>query len=212
MPTPTTERTRERLLMQLKMRGAQTAQQLAARLGITPMAVRQHLYALNHAGEVDFEDFGGKVGRPSRHWSLTKETQSRFPDTHADLTLRLIDSVRSTLGESALQSLIAHQRDATEANYRQHLKKANKLPERVRILARLRDEEGYMASSEHQADGSYLLVENHCPICAAAESCQGFCDAEQELLQRCIGNNATVTREEHLLAGARRCAYRIRPI
>jgi predicted ArsR family transcriptional regulator len=58
-------------------------------------------------------------------------------------------------------------------------------------------------------DRDWLLIEDHCPICAAAQSCQGFCRSELQLFREVLGAEASVTREEHLLAGARRCVYRI---
>jgi predicted ArsR family transcriptional regulator len=86
------------------------------------------------------------------------------------------------------------------------------LPERVQALALARDVEGYMAEVEAQGDGSLLLVENHCPICAAARDCQNFCRSELEVFQRVLGPACSVVREEHILAGERRCAYRIKPV
>jgi predicted ArsR family transcriptional regulator len=53
-------------------------------------------------------------------------------------------------------------------------------------------------------------VENHCPICAAARACQGFCRSELALFEMLLAP-ARVVRVEHLLEGARRCAYRITP-
>jgi predicted ArsR family transcriptional regulator len=67
-----------------------------------------------------------------------------------------------------------------------------------------------MAEAQAQPDGSVLLVENHCPICAAARACQQFCRSELEVFRRVLGEDCSVEREEHQLAGARRCAYRIR--
>lgn len=204
------KRTAERLLMLLKLRGAQTAAQLAGQLEVTTMAVRQHLDALLRAGDVAFEDHGGKVGRPARHWSLTPKSRDRFPDTHAELTVRLIDSLRGALGERALDAVVSHYQLQTEARYRKAMPARAQVGERVQILARLRDEEGYMASVERDDDGSWLLVENHCPICAAAEHCQGFCDGELRTFRNALGEDVSVQRDEHLLRGARRCTYRIR--
>ena len=56
----------------------------------------------------------------------------------------------------------------------------------------------------------YLLIENHCPICAAARACQGFCRSELELFQNVLGEGIEVERVEHVLAGGRRCAYSVR--
>jgi hypothetical protein len=64
-------------------------------------------------------------------------------------------------------------------------------------------------SASQDADGSYLLVENHCPICAAATACQGFCRSELQIFQEVLGDDVQVARTEHVLSGARRCAYRI---
>jgi predicted ArsR family transcriptional regulator len=54
-----------------------------------------------------------------------------------------------------------------------------------------------------------MLVEHHCPICAAAQACQGFCRNELELFRRVLGPGVTVDRTEYLLGGDQRCAYRI---
>jgi predicted ArsR family transcriptional regulator len=56
----------------------------------------------------------------------------------------------------------------------------------------------------------WLLIENHCPICSAATACQRLCANELDVFQQALGPDTEVTRESHLLAGARRCVYRIR--
>lgn len=61
-------------------------------------------------------------------------------------------------------------------------------------------------------DDGYLLVENHCPICAAAQACMAFCRSELDLFREIIGPQARVRQTEHILAGARRCAYTVRPL
>lgn len=204
------ERTRDRILLQLKMRGATTAMALGERLELTPMAIRQHLANLKDEGLVTFREQKANVGRPARYWELTPKGEGRFPDTHADLTVELLRAMRESLGDDALREVVRTRYRKTLAQYRERVDEAATLDDRVRILARLRDGEGYMAAVEECDDGSYLLVENHCPICAAAKECQGFCEDELELFRHVLGAGASVTRESHVLAGARRCAYRVR--
>ena len=79
-------------------------------------------------------------------------------------------------------------------------------------LAQARSAEGYMAEVDTGDDGSLLLIENHCPICAAARQCQQFCRSELEVFQRVLGPDCAVGRVEHMLAGARRCVYLIKPL
>ena len=204
--------TSEQTLFLLKMRGPQTAQQLAALLDITSMGARRQLEAAHGKGLVAFEDVADKVGRPSRRWSLTDAGHARFPDRHADLTLELITQVQQLFGDEGMDKLIAAREASSEAAYRALIDSGAQLSERVASLAMARDGEGYMADAEPQPDGSVLLVENHCPICAAATSCQKFCRSELTIFQRVLGDDCTVERSEYLLEGGRRCVYRIVPV
>jgi len=54
-----------------------------------------------------------------------------------------------------------------------------------------------------------LLVERHCPISAAAQTCAGLCGGELDLFRRVLGDDVRVERTQHLLAGDACCAYRI---
>ena len=67
-----------------------------------------------------------------------------------------------------------------------------------------------MAEWSRREDGAYLLIENHCPICAAAAACRGFCRSELALFEAMLAP-ARVERLEHILVGARRCAYLVTP-
>ena len=55
--------------------------------------------------------------------------------------------------------------------------------------------------------GGYLLIENHCPVCSAAAACTGLCNMELEVFRKSLGRDFLVKRIDHILAGARRCAY-----
>lgn len=210
--------TADQVLYLLKTRGAQTAQTLADLLDLTSMGARRQLEAAQEKGLVEYDDVSDKVGRPSRRWHLTATGHGRFPDRHADLTLQMIQQVRTLFGEEGLEKLIAAREKECEAIYRTAVHKADSLDGdtllagKVAALAQARDVEGYMAESTVLQDGSVLLMENHCPICAAATACQGFCRSELQVFQRVLGNDCTVERTEHVLAGARRCVYRIRPV
>ena len=205
-------RARDRVLLQLKTRGPATASALAERLDVTPMAIRQHLAALEGEELVVHTEERRPVGRPARVWDLTPRAAERFPDTHADLTVELLSAMKDVFGEEGLERLIHARALKQRESYRSRLPSHQApLAERVAALAEIRRDEGYMADWSQEPDGSFLLVENHCPICAAASLCQGFCRDELELFREAIGPDADVIRGEHLLSEARRCAYRVTP-
>jgi predicted ArsR family transcriptional regulator len=198
-----------RLLYTLKSRGPLAASALARALGITVVGARQHLAKLHAEDLVVFDDQAGEIGRPKRFWRLTAKGHGRFPDTHGDLTVSLIGGIRSVFGEAGLDRLIEARQESAVAAYRRALELCSSLEDRIRTVARLRTEEGYMAEFEAEPDGSFLLIENHCPICAAAKTCQGFCRSELELLRAAFGAGTSVMRQEHLLSDGRRCVYRV---
>lgn len=200
---------RERILFLLKTRGPTTAARLGRHLGITSMAVRQHLQLLADSGLVRFEEDRGSVGRPARIWSLTDKAAEQFPEGYAELAVDMLGALRETFGDQGLARLLEVRGRAQAERYRAVLPAADHdLARRVAALARLRRDEGYMAESSKARDGSVVLIENHCPICAAATICQGLCGAELELFRQALGPGVSVEREEHILGGDRRCSYR----
>jgi predicted ArsR family transcriptional regulator len=201
----------DRILLALKTRGPLSTAELGRVLGVTGEAARQQLVRLEAEGLVEGRREAGGVGRPRQSWWLTAEAQGRFPDTHPELTVQLIGSIERTLGPAALDRVIDARQEEQRKVYLEALRGARTLHDRLRRLAAARSAEGYMATVRKSGD-EYLLIENHCPICAAARACQGFCRSELELFQNVLGEEIEVERVEHVLAGGRRCAYSVREI
>jgi predicted ArsR family transcriptional regulator len=202
-------RSQDRILFHLKTRGSQTAADVGVRLGMTPAGARQHLLKLEAASLVESENRREGRGRPRKYWRLTQRGHDRFPDRHSDLTLDLLRSVRDLFGDRGIQKLIEHREQAGIADYRKFVGTQRSLRQKLTALAQVRSREGYMASVTEDMGGSFLFLENHCPICAAAAACQGFCRSELAVFRAVLGPDVTVERLDHILAGARRCAYKI---
>jgi predicted ArsR family transcriptional regulator len=204
----------DRILHAIKTRGPLSTGELATVLRVSGEAARQQMTRLEADGLVvgEREGGGGTVGRPRQRWSLTEKAQGRFPDSHPELTVQLIRSIERSLGPAALDRVIGAREEEQRRAYRKALTGARSLRQRVERLAAARSAEGYMAAvSEEPGGRGLLLVENHCPICAAARACQGFCRSELEVFREVLGPEVEVERVEHILAGGRRCAYRIMP-
>jgi predicted ArsR family transcriptional regulator len=174
------------------------------------MAVRQHLYELEAEGFAAWREEARPVGRPAKLWRLTPGADAFFPDGHAELSLDLLAAMRRAFGEKGLDRLVAVRAEAQRQAYGRALAGKRTLRRKLEALAAQRSAEGYMAEAVAD-EGGLLLVENHCPICAAASACQGLCRSELEVFRAALGPGVTVERVEHIPAGARRCAYRVRP-
>lgn len=206
------DRTKDRLLYALKSRGPETAAKLAKQLGVTAVAVRQHLDALLEAGLVGYEDLRGTVGRPRRTWHLSDAGNNTFPDNHSGVVVDLLSNIKEIYGQDGLDQLIEVRAAQSKRTYFDALSKANTLREKLECLARQRTREGYMAEVLPTEEGEgFYLAENHCSICAAARTCQQFCRSELDLFRDLLGEDVHVERVEHILAGDRRCLYRVSP-
>jgi predicted ArsR family transcriptional regulator len=204
-----TMRTRRTLVQLLKQEGPLDANALAQRLQISAMAVRQHLYALQGEQLVTYQEEPRPMGRPAKLWQLTPAADRLFPEAYAELTLSLITAVTKTFGTTGLERLLTLRSQQQIESYQRQMQGEESLTQRLEALAAMRTAEGYMATVQPQADGSFLLCENHCPICVAAVACTGLCAQELEVFQAVLGPDVVIERTEHLVAGARRCAYRV---
>ena len=201
-------KTRRRIVKLLKTEGAMDSASLAGHLDVTAMAVRQHLYALQEEKLVAAEERPVPLGRPAKFWRLTKEAERLFPDAYAELNAALITSVQDAFGPQGMTRLLDARMARQRADYRARIDGSAPLAKRIQQLAKIRADEGYMAEVKREGSG-FLFIENHCPICAAATACQGFCSSELELFRSALGPGVSVERAEHILSGDRRCVYRI---
>lgn len=201
-------KTVDKILHTIKREGVVTAKQLADDLNITTMGARQHLHSLEEDGVLACHDVKAKVGRPTRHWSLTQVGHDKFTDRHSELTIQVIEAVEQLFGADGVAKVTAEREAKTLQTYQQAMQTCNTVESKLAMLVGLRESEGYMAEFEATEHG-YMLYENHCPICKAAKTCRNLCDSELTIFQTLLGEGCQVTRTEHIIDGSRRCAYQI---
>ncbi len=199
------------VLRALKRQGPSDAASLATGLKITRTAVRQHLYTLAEAKLVTFAEESRPLGRPAKIWSLTQEANAFFADTHGDLTVAFVRSTEELFGEEGLAKVVEHCTERQVDAYEERIPRNAPLRRRLETLVKIRDEEGFMADLQRNRDGTFLLIENHCPIAKLANACRLFCDAELRLFQCLLGEEAEISRSEHMAAEGKRCSYLIVP-
>ncbi len=200
---------RQNILNSLKTKGELTAAQAADEAGLTSMGARGHLERLEQNGLVQYREKKIGRGRPKRLWFLTAQGHQQFPQQYDHLSIELIDNVKEIFGQAGLEKLIQAREDKALIKYISALESHPSAEQKIHQLAQERTNEGYMAEVI-VTDGGWQLTEHHCPICAAAETCQGFCDSELAVFQQSLGEAFTVEREEHLLSEGERCRYQIK--
>ncbi|MEX1170482.1 MAG: transcriptional regulator [Chloroflexota bacterium] len=215
-PLPTTGGTgasslRRDLLLRLRIDGPSTPDQLATRLGASRTGVLQQLRALETAHLVSRQTVRHGVGRPRHLYDITPDAQDLFPANYDGLAAGLLAAIEAIGGDDLVEEVFSARRRQLSARVRDDLGErfTNGAPllERVRELAVIQANNGYLASASVDSDGAIRLVEHNCAIYHVAAGSPAACAAELELFSELLG--ADVVREQHIASGDRCCTYLI---
>ncbi len=194
--SPDDRRTRERVTGLLLEHGPQTAAELAARLGVSPAAVRRHLDALTATGRVaerlTREAHRGR-GRPARRFLLTERGRSALPHAYDDLALTALRYVAASGGPDAVRAVAEQQLAGLEARASEAVEEAvNARPgepvDRAQALAVALTAEGYAATASAISGGGQLC-QHHCPVAHVAAEFPQLCEAETAVIGRLVGTH-----------------------
>ncbi|MDB5101672.1 MAG: putative transcriptional regulator [Cyanobacteria bacterium RYN_339] len=195
------------ILQYLKMHGEARADALAGHLGITPSGLRQHLAVLGRDGLVQHRELREGPGRPKHLYALTGLADALFPRAYAELTNELLDYADDE--DAELVGRLFERR--AERRLQGAIGRLEDKPfgAKVAEVARILDEDGYLADFEAMPDGSYRLREHNCMVLGVAKRFGHACSSEIDFLRRALPE-ADVQRVQHMLAGSHACAYEIR--
>src|SRR6516162_8514635 len=151
-------KTKRRIVKMLKTEGPLDAATLAERIGVSAMAIRQHLYILQDEKIVTAKERPVPLGRPAKYWELTRKADRLFPDAYAELSVSLIDSLNDTFGSDGLQRILERRTARQRVSYSARIPAAMPLRRKLQKLVEIRTEEGYMAELRSEGAGQYLLL------------------------------------------------------
>lgn len=201
--------TRRALLVTLRKRGGARAEDLAQELGVTVSAVRQHLQGLAAADLVVHSDERAGPGRPRRTYALGPAAEALFPKAYGELTLELLDHLADE-DPGVVRRAFERRRAARVRRVQARLEGLD-FPARMAEIARVLDEDGYLADFERTPDGEgFLLREHNCAILAVARRYGHACSTEISFLRELLPE-ADVRRVSHILSGSHACVYEVRP-
>jgi predicted ArsR family transcriptional regulator len=202
---------RQAILIDLRRHGPSSMDEIGGRLAMGRAAVLQQLRALEAAGLVARQSVRHGVGRPRHRYEVTADAQGLLPTNYDGLATGVIGAIEAVGGAMLLAQVFEARR--TEARDRVVARMADRLPagapliDRVRELAVIQDEQGYLCEATLSTDGSIHLAEYNCAIHHVATGHPTACLSELELFRDVLG--ADVVRESHIMSGDRCCSYRI---
>ena len=201
------------ILLELREGGAIGPDALAIRLGMSRTSTLQRLRELETAGFVAHQAIRHGVGRPRHLYDITAAAQRSLPANYDGLATTLLESIAVVGGDALVEEVFQARRlllrDRVRARFAERLGSEATLADRVRELAVVQDEAGYVCRAETTPlnGGSMELREHNCAILGAAAGHPAACRAELQLFEEVL--DARVVRTSHIASGDRSCAYRI---
>jgi DeoR family suf operon transcriptional repressor len=209
--TASTGALRRQILVHLRRDGPATPDQLAVSIGASRTGVLQQLRALEATQFVSRRTVRHGVGRPRHLYELTSDAQELFPSNYDGLATGLLAAIGAVGGQDLVEQVFQARRRQTGERIRRQLDEIlapeAPLADRVRALAVLQDEQGYLADATLEPDGTIRLREHNCAILDVARGERAACDAELAVFRDVLG--ADVIRETHIASGDRCCTYRV---
>ncbi|MBP1989922.1 helix-turn-helix transcriptional regulator [Paenibacillus eucommiae] len=199
--------TREQIVQMLKTNGELSTKDLTEQLGITGMAVRRHIDALERDGLIESRTLRQPMGRPTAIYSLTEEADRHFPKKYHAIALDLLGELAKEAGESQVNHLFDMRKETLYNKYSGSMDHKN-LAEKVSTLADIQNENGYMVEWQQKNENEFILEEHNCPISKIANKYNHACQCELGLFENLL--DADITRTECLAKGGKKCVYLIR--
>jgi predicted ArsR family transcriptional regulator len=186
-------RTREAVIQLLLADGPITAADLAARLGISPAAVRRHLDQLLAEGAVRSREASARGqrgrGRPARSYLLTDVGRERLPHQYDDLAVQALDYLQQVAGPESVSEFARRRAEAIVEPFTDRLEAAPDLATRAGVLAEALTAAGFSASLEQVGVGQQLC-QHHCPVGHVAAKYPQLCEEEMAVFTRALGSYA----------------------
>ena len=184
--------TRERVARSILEQGPSTAAALAARLDLTPAAVRRHLDHLVDEGTLASAEqriYGSRGrGRPAKVFKLTDAGRDEFDQQYDDLAVQAMRFLAETQGEDAVVEF-ARRRVAFVGRDYADVMAADPDLTPAEALARVFTQNGYAASVRELPVVGEQLCQQHCPVSHVAHEFPQLCEAETEAIASVLGTH-----------------------
>jgi len=160
---------------------------------ISRMAIHKHMVELQNRGLVESIEVRDGVGRPKMSYSLSSTGKTIFPKSYADIATIALNFIEKEMGKTGVESILRERQRSLYDKYYAKIKNLN-FDNKVKELAKIRDEEGYIAESKkNQKNKNHTLLEYNCPIIMIAEKHWEACSTETELFEKLLGANIETT-------------------
>jgi predicted ArsR family transcriptional regulator len=202
---------KKKILYYLKVMQQAGLEELSSVMKISRMAVHKHLNILQKRGLIESVETRGQVGRPRMIYQLTSQSKTIFPKSYSAIATHALDFIERNMGNDGVVKVLQERQEELYDLYYDRLKDLD-FDQKVKELAKIRDEEGYMAESKNESKNRHvqIILEYNCPIIHIAEKHWEACTVETKLFEKLLG--AKIETTHRAAKGDLVCKFEIKEI
>jgi DeoR family transcriptional regulator, suf operon transcriptional repressor len=194
----------------LDHKGGATLDELAAHLGITKTAVKEHLIKIETYGYLSYVDTKGAVGRPRRRYLLTQEGHDAFPKQYSWLSNVLLEQLAESLGKEEVSQLMRDLADKVAKSMAPRFKDKTTSADLLAEVTATLNELGYRASLKQSDLRKGAVVEaTNCVYHNVAKAHPSLCKFDVRFIENVTGG-LKVDLESCIARGGNVCRFCIR--
>ncbi|MDE0185758.1 MAG: transcriptional regulator [Candidatus Poribacteria bacterium] len=197
--------TRGEIVSLLKKSDGMTAGEIATKLDLHSMTVRQHLTVLEREGYIQYNREKIGRGRPTYVYRLAEEAARLFPSNYPRFTMGILDALVMVDGAEKVDQILAYDMEAKISTHFKNIEEKS-LERRVEMLVDFLNEEGYMVEVE-ETPTAFIMKEHNCALGSVVEKYNQLCQQELSLFERLL--SVPVERQCHMVTGDHLCSYKI---
>ena len=196
------------ILTEIKKSQGLSVSELCERIGLSYMGVKQHCVALEKEGYLDTWRRPKGMGRPEKAYRLTGVAQEFFPTEYGTFTTQVLDSVSQVYGSNAAEKILHNIYQNETKKLTERLASYTNIEDRVRELAVLRDQDGYMSEYYYDREiNTHQIIEYNSPILLCLDSYPILRELEKEMFSELLSSQ--IERNEERVSGLYKCIFDI---
>ena len=196
-----------RIMLALKKNGKMSLKDLSDEIGISKMAVLNHLQKLEGKEMVERYLVKSTVGRPYFVFRTTESSRDKIDDSQGEMLDELLEFLENSGNKELVDTFLKERYGSVRVDYEKRLSRVP-LDQKVQELARIREEENYYPELKATGKESYELLEYNCPIFKISKRFGIACSLESQLFSSVLQMDVNTTHRQ--VNGSDVCRFLIR--
>lgn len=169
-----------RIMLALKKNGKMSLVELSEEIGISKMAILNHLQKMESIGLVERYLVKSSVGRPYYVFKTTDNSRLGMNSSNNEMLENLLDFLEKTGNNDLVTKFLSERYSSVRLDYEKQLSKFNDR-EKVQELSRIREKENYYPELKETGKDGFELLEYNCPIFEISRKFGVACSLETQL-------------------------------